>query len=530
MIKKIILLCIISSAIIAQEKNKGQDIELPDFVITGIQNVDMPIMAKRKINLVSVLSNEFFNPVFSPEDLEMSKDSNPITRNVNILSGKEYNNGILKIGAGIHVLPFGEFNFTQSFEHLVLNTKVFGKNTKAYIDNAGYNISGAELNTDVYVSNQSTAFPGLNISLHGNIFRDKYKFYGSRRPDLERETTNGKGNISFINYFNREVSYGLTFNGSYLNVNENGFDEFNYGVKGFWQSKFNYFGFKVNGEFQQQELKNNLSLNADNKYYAVNTSIRLTPSKILGIEFGLQFAKQDTNSFVNPFVSASVKLEKGISLFAEYHPQFNFYSIRDLIMINRNLRLNNSQNYFKKDVSQFKVAVKYEYQTQLDISAGFEARTSNNYFYFEDRNTKGFFDSYKEDDVRTIILFVNSSFITSRFGSVFGEFNVQDTRTSFNNIIPYTPGITFTVAYNYKFNFGLDAIVRYKYAGKSYADIQNLTRIPYFSKLDLNLRYELFTNFYTTAEFNNIFNSKNFYWNSYQEKTFDTLLGIEYHF
>ena len=60
MIRKLFLFIIIGSVIIAQDQNKGQDIELPDFVITGIQSVDIPTMAKRKIDLIPVLSNEFF--------------------------------------------------------------------------------------------------------------------------------------------------------------------------------------------------------------------------------------------------------------------------------------------------------------------------------------------------------------------------------------------------------------------------------------------------------------------------------------
>ncbi|MBZ0184181.1 MAG: hypothetical protein K8F60_17110 [Melioribacteraceae bacterium] len=530
MIRKLFLFIIIGSAIIAQDQNKGQDIELPDFVITGIQSVDIPTMAKRKIDLIPVLSNEFFNPVFSPEELEMSKDSNPITRNVDILSSKDYNNGILKLGAGIHVLPYGEFNFTQSFQHFVMNAKVFGKNTKSYIDNAGYNISGAELNTDIYISNQSNAFPGLNISLDGNIFRDKYKFYGSTNPNLERETTNGFGSLSFINYYNREVSYGLTFDGSYLNINENGFDELNYGVKGFWQSKFNYFGFRVNAEFQQQSLQNNLSVNADNKYYGINSAIKLSPSKILTLELGLSMAKQDSNSFITPFVGANIKLEKGISLFAEYHPQYQFNSIRELININRYMKFGNAENYFVKDNSKFKLAIKYEYLTQFDVSAGFEARTVDNYFYFEDRTSTGFFDTYKEDDVKIVTLFLNSNLLTNRFGNFFADLRIQDARASFNNVIPYEPGVVFTAAYNYNFNFGLNATLRYKFSSESYSDIQNSVKLPYLNSLDLFVKYELFTNFYTFAELNNIINNKNYYWKLYQEKTFDVLLGIEYQF
>lgn len=530
MIRKYVLLCLFAFTLYAQDKNTGQEIELPDFVITGIQSVDVPTMAKRKIDLIPVLSNEFFNPVFSPEDLEMSKDSNPIIRNVDILSSKEYNNGILKLGAGIHVLPFGEFNFTQSFNHFVLNTKVFGKNTKAYIDNADYNISGAELNTDVYISNLSKAFPGLNISLGGNIYRDKYKFYGSALPGNERETTNGKGHLSFVNYFKKEVNYGLVFDATYLNVNSNGFDEMNYGVKGFWQSKFNYFGFKVAGEFQQQQLQDNLILDSQNKFYGINTTIKLQPSKYLGLELGLQLARHDTISLITPFVGVDVKLEKGISLFAQYHPQYQFYSIRDLIMMNRFLNIYGQQNYFSKDNSNFKIAVKYEYLTLFDVSAGFEARTVSNYFYFEDRTSRGIFDTYKEDDVKIVTLFVSGNYLSSRFGNFFADLKVHDARSFNDNIIPYNPGFTISAAYNYNFYFGLDATLKYKYTGESYSDIQNSTKIPYFNNLDLLLRYNVFDKFYTTLELNNIFNSSNYKWILYQEKTFDTLIGIEYHF
>ena len=265
---------------------------------------------------------------------------------------------------------------------------------------------------------------------------------------------------------------------------------------------------------------------------------------------GDSFTEGSSVSYEDSFVGIFEKISKknvvnlGVVSYAPkiYLSKINYYlndgynfdhviipiDISDLYDDNVSYRLDS--NYFVKDNSKFKLAIKYEYLTQFDVSAGFEARTVDNYFYFEDRTLTGFFDTYKEDDVKIVTLFLNSNLLTNRFGNFFADLRIQDARASFNNVIPYEPGFVFTAAYNYNFNFGLNATLRYKFSSEAYSDIQNSVKLPYLNSLDLFVKYELFTNFYTFAELNNIINNKNYYWKLYQEKTFDVLLGIEYQF
>ena len=57
-LKLIISACLIPFIIFGQENNTGQSIELPDFVITGVQTVSIPTAQKQKPQLISMLSKE----------------------------------------------------------------------------------------------------------------------------------------------------------------------------------------------------------------------------------------------------------------------------------------------------------------------------------------------------------------------------------------------------------------------------------------------------------------------------------------
>ena len=69
--KKILLIILIPFIIYAQDATKDQSIELPEFVITGERNISIPEMKKHIPELVPTLSDEFFRPVFTTEQLAL---------------------------------------------------------------------------------------------------------------------------------------------------------------------------------------------------------------------------------------------------------------------------------------------------------------------------------------------------------------------------------------------------------------------------------------------------------------------------
>ena len=74
--KIIVIICMFNVVLFAQEQTKTQSIELPDFVITGVQNISLPKIQKKQPEFIPLLSKDFFNPTFPGVEeipLEMPK-------------------------------------------------------------------------------------------------------------------------------------------------------------------------------------------------------------------------------------------------------------------------------------------------------------------------------------------------------------------------------------------------------------------------------------------------------------------------
>ena len=119
--KKYFILTILffNTSLFAQTEQ--QSIELPDFVITGRQNIDMPFATKKKPDLVSTISKDFLTPQYSPEEFPLLFSSLPVQIQPGIKSFDDYYNGTLKIQIGKYSLPTGLLSLNQNFDNYLFN-------------------------------------------------------------------------------------------------------------------------------------------------------------------------------------------------------------------------------------------------------------------------------------------------------------------------------------------------------------------------------------------------------------------------
>ena len=506
----------------------GQSIELPDFVITGIQSVDLPILKKTRPDFIPTLSKEFFTPVYLPEDFSILNFSNPIKKKLDIYHETDYYNGSLKLGGGFYSLPVGEFFFNKNFNYVLFKSEIWGSNEKAYIPNAGYNVSGASAGLDFYFSNRSPFLPGLRISLNSKYFRDEYKFFGSATPTFKRETHNGYASIALLNNFSKRFNYGVDLSGRLFKLTENKLEEKLYSGKTFYELKFSKFGFRVEGFLDRQELKNKLSAGNNYNYYGGKAEFKLKPVNNMNVKFGMNYAREDTNIFFSPFVSVNAKIDEDIYLFGEYSPRSEFKTIHDFIRENKYYNLGIRENVFVEYVSDVKIAVKYEYNKYFEINGGFNYARMNNFIYFDDISKKGAFDLRLADGVKKVSVFLNLLFHLGPAGSFYGDLILQDVRNEDQNVVPYIPAVDLNIVYSYYFDFGLGVKTKLNYNSDSYTTQDNSATLPQYVNAALKFEYELLKDFCLTLSLENIIDRKNFSLRNYQEKPFDIIGGIDY--
>ncbi|MFC2136261.1 hypothetical protein ACFLTH_16720, partial [Bacteroidota bacterium] len=324
----ILFVIIFSSNIIAQTDNKGQSIELPDFVITGVQSLDVPVISKKKAELVTTVSEEFLMPVYSPEEFSMSPGRRILGKRIDLLDAVDSFEGGLKIGAGKYTMPDGEFHLSQNWDNYLFSANVWTTNVKDYVDNAGLAASGVSIKNSIFINTNSDFLPGFKISLDAQYKRSNYKFFGSAlTPSLERKTQNGLATLSFTNLFDNVFNFGLDFTGRYFILSDNDFNELLLKGQSFFELKFHRFGVKLEGGYYHQLLQNSLSAIEKYDYYFGHASIIIKPSNSFRIKLGGFYSQQNSESFVMPTASISFRLDKNIYLFGKYSPHTEFLTV-----------------------------------------------------------------------------------------------------------------------------------------------------------------------------------------------------------
>ncbi|MCX6168535.1 MAG: hypothetical protein NTX65_04290 [Ignavibacteriales bacterium] len=522
----ITIFVLLSSLLFAQTEQ--QNIELPDFVITGKQNVNVPIAVKKKPDFISTLSRDFFTPQIAPEELPLLISSDPVPVRPEIKKFNDFVNGTLKVQIGNYSLPVGDLVLNQSYENYLVNARLWGSNIKEYIPNAGYNNSGVAMRNDVFLSTKSDFLPGAKLKIAADYIRDSYKLFASQTPTLLRETNKGSAIFSLASSYNRWVNFGFELNGNILSLNENKLKETNFSSKGLFEFKQNNFVAGINGSFSMQKLTNNLSGIDSYNFYSTEGYIKVFPDNTLNFILGINYAANSSNSFFAPFGSLEYKLDKGLTLNAGFNPHVEYFNVSDFLK--RNIYFNPGliDNIFSKYTTDFNVLIKYEYEKSFSLSfKGVYSKVSN-YFYYDDAVNAGKFDLSVLPDAKIISAGINLKVYPEQYGYIFGNLLYKNASDQFDNIIPYEPELSTSVTYGYNFYFGLGFKIRYAMAFNVYTDITNSNKLDNYNDISLTLNYEIFTGLKLTADFQNILNRTNFVWKQYQEKPFDVLFGVEY--
>jgi hypothetical protein len=252
-------------------------------------------------------------------------------------------------------------------------------------------------------------------------------------------------------------------------------------------------------------------------------------SDLFDLRAGVNYSSASSKSFFAPFGMIEYKLLDGVTVSAEINPHTEYFTIYDFVLKNRYFNLGLTENAMVEYKTDINGMIRYEYEKLFSVSlnAGF-ARMNNN-FYFDDVLTPGKFDLYLMPESEMFSGGLNFTFFPSIYGYFFGEVRFRNARDLFGNSVPYKPDLTASLNYGYDFEFGLGFKFNYTMNRGIVTDIRNTNKLKNFNDLSVAAGYEVFKGFKLTADFQNILNQSNFVWRQYQEKPFDLLVGIEYH-
>lgn len=521
----ILFLIIISPKLFCQSQ---QGIELPDFVITGKQNIDIPIAVKKKPELISTISKDFILPQYSPDELPILISSQPVPVIPNIGLVNDVFSGSLKLKAGRYTFPLGELNINQTFENYLFNTTVWGSNIREYIPNAGYNTSGISMTHEFFLGTKSDILPGAKIKAYGDYNRDSYKLYGSNNPTFLREINNGSVLLSLSSSFSRWINYNFNTDGSIYNFAENGLKETNLNSQGTIEFKTGTMLFGASGNYRLQKLNNNLSNVSSYNFFTGKGYFTVSPADMFLLSFGVNYTNTGNETKLSPYASFEMKIEQGFTLNVNYKPHYEFYTYKDFLKRNPYVNFGLIDNTYEEYQNDVGAMIRFEYEKLFTASFTGRYNEITNYFYFEDKNKTGNFDLYLMPDAKVYSAKLDFTYNANQFGNLNYEAEYKQAKDGFSNNIPYQPEFSSSLVYSYDFVFGLELKLKYNLFYNIYTDTANSIKLDNYNDISLFFSYELLNDLKLTADFQNILNRNNYIWQQYQEKPFDILFGLEY--
>ncbi len=525
--KIIIALILFSTFLFAQEGNENQNIELPEFVITGVRKISIPAAKKKLPGLITPLSKKFFLPTYTQNDFNPASFTKIYSGNLKLINYKVENYGLIRGRIGSVTLPEGEFYFGKTLGGILLNSQITGKKEREFVTGGGYNYLKLTLGAKYFIDHNSSFLPGLGIAVDGNYKTDSYKLYGSGNPSFLRKTNTGNFSVSLFNYFTN-INYGLKFNDNYLKLKENNLTENSLSFSAFTNIPVYPFTFEAKFNLINQNLNKNNSNKFNKNYIDLNAGVKTQITKNAIVAGGIFYSSGAENNFLSVKASLLMKLTKNISLFALFNPHSKFLTIGNFLKQNRFYELQNTDNMFVKYKNNIKAELKYGYYEYFEIGIGAGYSRIDNLPYFVRKVNSGNLALFGADGVDNYFVNVDLLFHKTLGGKFYGFLKYQNLTNGEGKRVPYYPEFDITLNYLYSFTSKIDLKMKLKYLTGLYTDEENKNRLPDYINISAYLGYKLANNLKATLSLENLINRKNYFYEGYRSKTFDLSFGIEY--
>ncbi len=513
-------------------------IDLPEFVITGNEKIDLQIESKSEEDEDRIFSPSLPTPGERPMNVGEAlspKQIKSFTKTPGALNGKVF------AGIGFYQTPqfdgwFGQYDPISSF---VLNG--YYSESQGHLDDAGFWRGGFGARGTYALPESSALLPYAQINGEMKYGRDSYRSFASRSPFRVRD-------LSGI-----EVNGGI---GSRYSLPYKALTGFDYNGKIGW----GYFSASdseksTEGEFFLLGTATTrfltMSLRGQAEYRMINYTM-----DIPGLQTGHWLVlRADGNQLLIPSLQISFALQQFIyrgnagAAAGRLYPQIELkYSFTESALMYYGFAPSVERNTLSSLIKQNKYidfnALIVPTDTRVNLYAGMEYspveyitttvklsyKHLNNYPTFYDKDSAKVWEVLYLSDVRSTKFDISTLFRLNQRQNVTAYASVQTVRQKDSSgMLPHLPKFTFGTVYHHFFDFGLHAEAFVEFNSSRYTDFGNTHSNAGYLFTGVKADVELFTQFRGFAELNNLINQHYYVWNGYQERTVFLLLGVSYH-
>jgi hypothetical protein len=513
--------------IYSQERSGNPNVELPEFVITGQELMNLQQTKKPEPELVSVVSEEFLKPPLSPETPDLDEVGGPVDYSLNLRDSVYYYNGNVTTMLGIYSLPSVGVNVSAPYSNGLFQGRLNGQNIRPYISNAERYFLDAGVSMTLFSGYESSFLPGTQYRLSGDFDSRSYKLFAGNQPNLKRNFYQGAFGASVKNIYYDKFLMGASTGYKSSILKDEEFRENLFNVGGFL--RLNLENFNAGGyiDYKNQAFRDSLTSNKIYDFISIRPYAGFEFSRFLKTAFGFNYSRSRGSDFFVPYASIGFRFSKEFTIFGEYSPGGEFLTASDFLDQNLYFNPKGNPNIYLKESHDLQGTLKYEYSRYFELNGGVRIRSYKNLPFYSEMMSDGTF-LLNTTEAETYSLIMNLLFHKGPFGYFFASAEAGETKDNENNFVPYFPSLISSLTYGYDFPIGLNAETNLIYRSGSYADTANTEKLNSYINLNLNFSYNISENLKLRVAFNNLLDKRNYLWNNYRETPLDFSAGVSY--
>jgi len=541
----------LSTVLVAQEKKEPEQrdvsiperteaplpkIDLPEFLITGQETIDLPVSAKSVADEEKIFLAGSRSPGRKDVDVSaVAKQQKDIAGPAGQMDGKVF------AGFGNYVTPAMEGWFGKNYaDGGILFHANFGS-SNGHVADAQWQKTGLGVHGD-YLPPKMLGTGG-RFSGGMRFSNESYRAYGSATPAQLRTLSDIGINIGFsshtpkIEKLDDQINYsaGISWNRTALEDSANA-SESELGISGNAATQWNNYQLRAEAEYKTSGITMPFLVTRDvhsPQWFVLRFSgtTFLAPSleAMLTLQ---QFVYRGNISVTSgrfyPKVEVQYFASEAATLFATFTPTVERTTLSSFITMNKYMR-NALEIQPTETPLSLSLGSEIYFSTSLRGKGVVTYRTMHNFPVYVELNSAKVWDVMYLPDVRAISFDVQGSYQFSKgnSGTLTAGFNSTEEKGS-SNSVPNIPSSIVSGAFRHSFENGIVTEVFAEYVSKRWTDFAHSNANAGYVTIGGRGEYKFLENVRALIQVNNLLNQQYYVWDGYVERPLFISLGVTY--
>ncbi|NUN09841.1 MAG: hypothetical protein HUU54_11760 [Ignavibacteriaceae bacterium] len=500
----------------AQEGERPGGVELPTFVITGKDVVELPVVQKLDIQLTPVLPASNFNPVFKPIKFSR-REFKPAFKELElpVYSFNPQFKGEVELGFGNIKTPTLNADLMYITRELTANAGVNGYNSKAFIENSEQFFTGTFARLNYYPYDAKGFFSDIFMSSGLNTHYSKYKLYGYSNPLTERNLKFYDIDVKFQKGKHSPFFLSVSAENRSTIIKEESFNSNVTLLNSQFGLHFANFRMDVDGEFYVNKETITSSI-IQNQFLLLKGSLTGMASDLLSVSGGAILSRNSTDTKISPLSSIRFRVFKEFEIGADYSSQHNFRNNAQLIRNNKYMNLFLPADLTSLTEKNISVFLKYELPRTLCALLTLSDIEEKGYVFIDyNDSTSAFFPG--RDDITGKKVSFDFSLHLGSLGSIHTDVEVNSFQTVSGGEVRGVYPFSSTISYTINPLSGFETSIALLYKAPYFYTTRDLSKIDPSYNLSLGANYSISDIFTLNINVSNLLDQKYYYFYNYLE-------------